>query len=159
MGPVLITADGDLQEDPIPPEVEKRLKIPALKGIRSQPSGDVSAVREAAKMLVAAENPVIFTYRYARTEAAPALLVQLAELLHAPVVDGRGRMNIPNKHPLNHTTRREAALRRSRSHPCARTGRCVTGLTTNIPGHRAPAEHAGAAPTQSEDHPDRRGNA
>ena len=44
MGPVLITADGDLQEDPIPPEIEKRLKIPVLKGIRSQPSGDISAV-------------------------------------------------------------------------------------------------------------------
>ena len=108
--PVMITTDGDLQEDPIPPEVEKRLKIPVLKGIRSQPSGDISAVGVAAKMLVAAENPVIFAYRYARTEAAPGLLVQLAELLQAPVVDGRGRMNIPNKHPLNHTTRREAAF-------------------------------------------------
>jgi thiamine pyrophosphate-dependent acetolactate synthase large subunit-like protein len=49
MGPVFITADADLQEDPIEPDVEKRLKIPALKGIRSQPSGDVSSVREAAR--------------------------------------------------------------------------------------------------------------
>jgi hypothetical protein len=28
MAPVLITADGDLQEDPIPAEVEKKLHIP-----------------------------------------------------------------------------------------------------------------------------------
>jgi len=132
MGPVLITDDGDLQEDPIPPEVEKRLKIPVLRGIRSQPSGDVSAVREAAKMLVAAENPVIFPYRYARTEAAPALLVQLAELLHAPVVDGRGRMNIPNRHPLNHTTRREAAFAEA-DLILALEPVDVYGLTTNIP--------------------------
>jgi thiamine pyrophosphate-dependent acetolactate synthase large subunit-like protein len=132
MGPVLITADGDLQEDPIPPEVEKRLKIPALKGIRTQPSGDIAAVREAAKMLVAAENPLIFTYRYARTEAAPGLLVQLAELLQAPVVDGRGRMNVPNKHPLNHTTRREAAFAEA-DLVLALEPVDVFGLTTNIP--------------------------
>ena len=158
MGPVLITADGDLQEDPIPPEVEKRLKIPVLRGIRSQPSGDISAVREAAKMLVAAENPVIFTYRYARTEAAPGLLVQLAELLHAPVVDGRGRMNIPNKHPLNHTTRREAAFAEA-DLILALEPVDVFGLTTNIPDivHR-PNIPARRQP-ESEDHPDRRGNA
>ena len=83
-------------------------------------------------MLVAAENPVIFPYRYARTEAAPALLVQLAELLHAPVVDGRGRMNIPNKHPLNHTTRPRSSLCRRGPYPRARTGRCLR-LDHNIP--------------------------
>jgi thiamine pyrophosphate-dependent acetolactate synthase large subunit-like protein len=132
MGPVLITADGDLQEDPIPPEVEKRLKIPALKGMRTQPTGDIAAVREAARMLVAAENPVIFTYRYARTERAPALLVELAELLQAAVVDNRGRMNIPNKHPLNHTTRREAALSEA-DLILALEPVDVFGLTTNIP--------------------------
>jgi thiamine pyrophosphate-dependent acetolactate synthase large subunit-like protein len=109
MGPVLITADGDLQEDPIPANVEKRLTIPKLK-MRSQPAGDISAVREAAKMLVAAENPVIYANRYARTEAAPGLLVQLAELLQAPVIDNWGRMNLPNRHPLNMTLRREPTL-------------------------------------------------
>src|SRR5678809_260235 len=51
MAPVLITADGDLQEDPIPPEVEKKLRIPQLKR-SSQPAGDLVAVREAAKMLI-----------------------------------------------------------------------------------------------------------
>jgi thiamine pyrophosphate-dependent acetolactate synthase large subunit-like protein len=109
MAPVLITADGDLQEDPIPAEVEKKLRIPKLK-MRSQPAGDIAAVREAAKMLIAAENPVIYTNRYARTEKGPALLVELAELLAAPVVDAHNRMNMANRHPLNHSTRREAAL-------------------------------------------------
>ena len=109
MAPVLITADGDLQEDPIAPEVEKKLRIPKLK-TRSQPAGDLLAVREAAKMLIAAESPVIYTNRYGRTEAAPGLLIQLAELIGAPVVDAHNRMNMPNRHPLNHSYRREAVL-------------------------------------------------
>ena len=109
MAPVLITADGDLQEDPIPPEVEKKLRIPKLKE-RSQPAGDIMAVREAAKMLIAAESPVIYTNRYGRTEAAPAMLIQLAEMIGAPVVDAHNRMNMPNRHPLNHSFRREAVL-------------------------------------------------
>ena len=112
MGPVLITADGDLQEDPIPPEVEKRLTIPKLKA-RTQPAGDAVAVREVARMLVAAENPVIYANRYARTEAAPGLLVELAELLQCAVIDNWGRMNIPNRHPLNMTLRREPTLQQA----------------------------------------------
>ncbi|HXI99980.1 MAG TPA: thiamine pyrophosphate-dependent enzyme [Micropepsaceae bacterium] len=109
MAPVLIVADGDLQEDPIPAEVEKKLRIPKLK-LRSQPAGEIAAVREAAKMLIAADNPVIYTNRYGRTENAPALLIQLAELIGAPVVDAHNRMNMPNRHPLNHSFRREAVL-------------------------------------------------
>ena len=112
MAPVLITADGDLQEDPIPPDIEKKLHIPKLK-MRSQPSGDVMAVREAAKMLLAAENPVIYTNRYARTENGPALLLQVAEMIGAPVVDGHMRMNISNRHPLNHSQRSEATLQQA----------------------------------------------
>ena len=111
MAPVLITADGDLQEDPIPESVERKLTIPRLRA-RSHPAGDIGAVRDAAKMLVAAENPVIYATRYARTEKAPALLIELAELLQASVVDNWnwGRMNMPNRHALNHSLRREAAL-------------------------------------------------
>jgi thiamine pyrophosphate-dependent acetolactate synthase large subunit-like protein len=105
----LIVADGDLQEDPIPAEVEKKLHIPKLK-MRSQPAGDLLAVREAAKMLIAAQSPVIYANRYGRTENAPALLIQLAEMIGAPVVDAHNRMNMPNRHPLNHSFRREAVL-------------------------------------------------
>ena len=61
-------------------------------------------------MLVAAENPVIYANRYGRTEKAPALLIQLAELLNAPVIDGRSRMNFPSRHKFNHSSRREQLL-------------------------------------------------
>ena len=109
MAPCLIVADGDLQEDPIKPEEEKKLRIPKLK-MRSQSAGDIAALREAAKLLLAAEYPVIYTNRYSRTENGPALLIELAELLGAPVVDNHMRNNMPNRHPLNHSLRREPAL-------------------------------------------------
>jgi acetolactate synthase-1/2/3 large subunit len=112
MAPALIVADGDLQEDPIPPEVERKLHIPKLKQ-RSQPAGDVAAVREAAKSLIMAENPVIYVNRYARTENGPSLLIELAELIGAPVVDNHWRMNMFNRHPFNHSLRREAALQQA----------------------------------------------
>src|SRR5205823_8816001 len=106
MGPVLVTLDADLQEDPLEKTEEAKLRIPKLTK-RAHPQGDDESLREAAKMLVMAENPVIYANRYGRTEKAPALLVQLAELLHAPVIDGRSRMNFPSRHKYNHSARRE----------------------------------------------------
>jgi acetolactate synthase-1/2/3 large subunit len=98
-GPVFIVADTKLQEDPLDDREQRRLKIPRLV-TPSQPIGDANAVREAAKMLVVAEAPVIIADRYARSQAAMDQLVRLAELLQAPVVDNRSRMNMPNTHYL-----------------------------------------------------------
>src|SRR6201994_1983673 len=94
-GPVFIGADGKLQEDPLEEHEARRLKIPRLT-IPSQTAGDPNALREAAKMLVAAEAPVIIADRYARSQGAMDNLVRLAELLQAPVIDKRARMNMPN---------------------------------------------------------------
>ena len=107
MGPVFNVIDADQQEEEI---AGHDLSIPKLRK-RSQPVGDAVALTEAAKMLVAAENPVIIAGRVQRTEAGPKLLAQLAETLQAPVVDDRARMNIANRHPLNHTERGNAAVR------------------------------------------------
>jgi acetolactate synthase-1/2/3 large subunit len=109
MGPVVITADGELQESPLTDGENEKLTIPKLARNRA-PVGDPNAVREAAKLLVAAENPVIVADRYARSPEAMGLLVQLAELLQAPVVDTKGRMNFPNRHPLCHSERRGALM-------------------------------------------------
>jgi acetolactate synthase I/II/III large subunit len=98
-GPVFLTADSKLQEGPLDEREQRRLRIPQL-AIASQPAGDANAVREAAKMLVAAETPVIIADRYARSQAAMDDLVRLAELLQAPVIDNRSRMNMPNTHYL-----------------------------------------------------------
>jgi thiamine pyrophosphate-dependent acetolactate synthase large subunit-like protein len=64
------------------------------------PQGDSAAVQEAARMLVAAENPVIVSGRVARTPKGIDLLVELAETLQATVKDQRLRMNFPTANPL-----------------------------------------------------------
>src|SRR6266567_7683128 len=96
MGPVVLVANGKLQEEPIE---ESNLHIPKLN-MTSGPQGDSGAVAEAARLLVAAENPVIVSGRLTRTPNAIKLLVELAETLQAPVNDQRNRMNFPTNHPL-----------------------------------------------------------
>ena len=100
MAPVLLMMDGHLQEEEITPEMASRLRVPKLS-VPTPPQGDSGAVAEAARLLVAAETPVIFADRAARTPAGIARLVELAEVLQAPVVDVGGRMNFPTRHPLN----------------------------------------------------------
>ena len=102
MLPVLLVADGELQENPIPDGVP--LRVPKL-ALAAPPQGDSGAVAEAARLLVAAENPVIIADRAARTPVGLARLIELAETLQAPVIDQTGRMNFPSRHPLNQTQR------------------------------------------------------
>ena len=99
MEPVVIVADAVLQEEPVAAEDRGKMYIPKL-AMSQPPAGDYGAVREAAKMLVNAENPLIIAGRVARTPAAIPLLVELAELLQAPVMDRRFRMNFPTSNPL-----------------------------------------------------------
>jgi len=107
MGPVLITADGDLAEEAV--HDEKRLKIPKLTmSIPSQ--GDSGAVAEAAKLLLAAEHPVILADRASRSQEGMTRLVELAEALNAPVCDIGGRMNFPTTHYLNRTDDKRALV-------------------------------------------------
>ena len=100
------------------------------------PAGDPDAVREAARLLVAAENPRINAGRMARTPNGIALLVELAELLQAPVNGGGDRVNFPSRHPLagnggsgsgrrhpesRSSGRRRPGLRRRAAHANAKT--------------------------------------
>ncbi len=98
MLPVLIVADSDLQERPLDAAAQPR--IPKLTRT-SAPQGDSGAVMEAARLLAAAQNPVIIADRAARTAAGMKYLVELADTLQAPVIDQGGRMNFPSRHPLN----------------------------------------------------------
>src|SRR5262249_13742208 len=70
--PVLLVADSDLAERKI--ENEAALRIPKLT-LSTPPQGDAAAVAEAAKLLVAAQNPVLFASRM-RSQAGMDLLVQ-----------------------------------------------------------------------------------
>jgi acetolactate synthase-1/2/3 large subunit len=100
--PVLLACDGVLQESAIPKEFDRH--IPKLPRI-SPPAADQSAIDDIAKMLVAAESPVLIAIRSARTPAGLASLVELAETLQCAVIDQQRRMNFPSRHPLNQTSR------------------------------------------------------
>ena len=93
-GPVILVADSDLQETPV--AADAGLRVPKLT-LASPPAGDMAAVAETAKLLVAAQNPVLLADRAVRTEQGMKLLVELAETLQAPVVGGK----FPSRHPLN----------------------------------------------------------
>jgi len=101
--PVLISVDKYLQEDPMPEGVHPR--IPKLSPTKP-PQGDIAGVKEIAKMLVAAEMPVLIVERAARTPAGLGYVVELAELLQLPVIDTLQRMNFPSRHPLNQNSGR-----------------------------------------------------
>jgi thiamine pyrophosphate-dependent acetolactate synthase large subunit-like protein len=98
-GPVAISLDAGLQQEPIKNNGEK-LYIPRYVA-SSPPQGDTGGVKEAARLLANAQNPVIVADRAARTENGVRLLVQLAELLQAQVIDQGGRMNFPKTHYLS----------------------------------------------------------
>jgi acetolactate synthase I/II/III large subunit len=107
MAPVLLVADGNLQEGAIPDDA--KFHIPKLTRAMP-PQGDSASVAEAARMLVAAENPVILLERTARTADGLKYTIELAETLQAPVVDLGARMNFPTQHPLNQTERTRAVI-------------------------------------------------
>jgi acetolactate synthase-1/2/3 large subunit len=90
--PVLLVADSELAEKKI--ENESALRIPKLTA-STPPQGESGAVAEAAKLLVAAQNPALFAGR-ARSQAGMDLLVELAETLQAPLQGG-----LPSRHPLS----------------------------------------------------------
>jgi acetolactate synthase-1/2/3 large subunit len=98
-GPVMMSLDAGLQQEPVH-EMGEKLYIPRYVP-NSAPAGDMGAVKEAARLLAGAERPVIVVDRAARTQKGVDLLVELAELLQAPVVDMQGRMNFPKTHYLN----------------------------------------------------------
>ena len=94
-GPVILVADGHLQEAEIEPAED--LNIPRLT-LTSPPSGDPQAVKEIAELLVAAEYPLIVAGPDAtHSEEGLRTLIELSELLQAPVNYDK----FPSHHPLS----------------------------------------------------------
>jgi len=98
-GPVMISLDAGLQQEPMKDHGDKPY-IPRYVPT-APPQGDSGAVKEAARLLAGAQNPVIVADRAARTPNGVKLLVQLAEALQARVIDQGGRMNFPRTHYLS----------------------------------------------------------
>jgi thiamine pyrophosphate-dependent acetolactate synthase large subunit-like protein len=99
MGPVLLAVDEELQEEPL--AGKNRPRIPELVRT-SPPQGDTNAVREAARLLVNAESPILLPRKLARTPKGWDLMIDLAELLQAPVDVGTygSWQDFPSWHPL-----------------------------------------------------------
>lgn len=98
-GPVYLCFDSDLQElplaSPVPiPDLTRFAPAPALPA-------NPEALRRAAVALVRAHRPVIIADRMGRNPSAVASLIELAELLAAPVIDRGGASNFPPTHPLD----------------------------------------------------------
>ena len=83
--------------------IRRQSRFPSAHRFPRQPANP-AAIEKAAKWLVAAEYPLILADRVARTADAVPLLVELAEMLQAPVVERFGRFNLPNNHYLNQTS-------------------------------------------------------
>ncbi|HKC44856.1 MAG TPA: thiamine pyrophosphate-binding protein, partial [Burkholderiales bacterium] len=77
-GPVMISLDAGLQQEPMKNHGAEPPYIPRYVPT-APPQGDSGAVKEAARLLANAQNPVIVADRAARTPNGVKLLVQLAE--------------------------------------------------------------------------------
>ena len=110
MEPIALTVDSTLQEM----EIEDRASLTIPRYTPSEPpQGERSALRKTAKFLVEAESPLIIADRIARTPNGMTLLIELAELINAPVIDIANRQNMPTAHYLNQTRNRSRLIPRA----------------------------------------------
>jgi len=95
-GPVFVSVPTEFLMDAMSAEP------PAVAALPSLVSPDHKAIEQVAKELAAATKPVIVTEELGRNVKAVEALVQLAEALGAPVVDGwhADYVNFPRDHAL-----------------------------------------------------------
>ncbi|MGW8201246.1 thiamine pyrophosphate-binding protein [Sphingomonas bisphenolicum] len=108
--PVMIVADSELQEEAV--AAGAQLNIPARAPVYP-PTASPSAMDRAADILLAADFPLIVADRAARSQSGVDLIVELAELLNAPVIDRAGRFNMPTTHYLCQTGLQATLLRQA----------------------------------------------
>jgi len=95
-GPVMVEVVTDVFDAPF----EGKLDYTPVPVLRSAP--DPQAVKEAARMLLAARNPVLWAGQGVIYAEAGDRLAALAEMIPAPVVaTNPGKSAIPDSHPLS----------------------------------------------------------
>ena len=100
-GPVYLCFDVTDQESAL----EKEIPLPDPARFRPPAplQAETDAIKEAARLLSEAQNPVILADYLGRDNGAVLSLVELADLLSIPVIDLGARLNFPNTHSLNLT--------------------------------------------------------
>jgi acetolactate synthase I/II/III large subunit len=99
--PVYINYDADIQEDAVKAMVDMPDVSRYSKPAPAQANPE--SLRRAAEMLVNAKTPLIVADMLGRNPKAVPMLIELAEVLAAPVVDKGARFNFPAVHPLDVT--------------------------------------------------------
>src|SRR5438105_13273623 len=95
-GPVFVSVPTEFLME------EMSAEAPAAAALPAPPAANEAASAELARALCAASNPVILTEELGRNLGAVDRLVELAEALAAPVLDGwhADYVNFPRSHPL-----------------------------------------------------------
>lgn len=96
-GPVFVSLPMEYLFDKVTRETPLKVSMPSL------PSPDPKGIDELANLLRTAGNPVIVSENAGRTTGVVNRMVELAELLDAPVVETRssGYFNFPRDHELH----------------------------------------------------------
>lgn len=96
-GPVFVSLPMEYLFDKVTRETPLKASMPSL------PSPDPRGIEELANLLRTAGNPVIVSENAGRTAGVVNRMVELAELLDAPVVETRssGYFNFPRDHELH----------------------------------------------------------
>src|SRR5262249_24428787 len=99
-GPVYLVYDAGFQEA----QLEEEIELPEPERvIPTRLAPDPEALTRLAGWLAQASEPVIVTEQVGRHPDAVGALVELAEVLGAPVIDFGDRFCFPSDHPLNLT--------------------------------------------------------
>src|SRR5262249_1647361 len=101
MAPIYIYYDAVHPQDSLTSTLEV---LNVSRNARPAPTqANAQALRKAAEMLVNAQAPIIIADTLGRHPKTVPALIELAELLAAPVVDKGARFNFPTTHPLDAT--------------------------------------------------------
>ena len=81
--------------------IDKKNEIPQKKPALPKTTTDPKTLLKITNLLLAAQNPLIYTRYLGRNRDAVASLVELSDLLGVPVFEIPGYMNFPTNHPLH----------------------------------------------------------
>ena len=95
-GPVLLNISRELLFEQV-----TKMKIPEPLTEENRLTADPETIKKIKEMLLAANNPLIFTRYLGRNPDSVKELIELAELLKIPVFETPGYMNYPTNNPLH----------------------------------------------------------